>query len=93
MKPYAIPLRASPVMTMMLLSGSPNINEGPCNTIEAASIMNDTRISNLLGNFPTMKFTSMQLIVYAMHGSARMGPNHTGSIFFSFLSTSVRNAD
>lgn len=58
-----MPFIAKPVKTRPILSGKPNTNDGPCRIMEKANNRKEIKISNLLGTFPTMKFTKIQLIV------------------------------
>ena len=63
MKPYAIPFKANPARKREMMSGNPKDSEGPCKTMETASIKKDMRMRSLLGILPVAKLTKKQLIV------------------------------
>ncbi len=93
MKPYANPLIANPMRKSKFESGRPNRREGPCMNIERPRTMKAIKINNLLGDFSAALLTRMHPMKQVVKGKAKMSPFQNSSIFFSFLSTSVKNDD
>ena len=84
---------AKPTRNRIFKLGKPIKTEGPCKNMEPARTKNDTKIITLRGHLAAAEFTNMQAIKHVARGNARIGPFQISSIFFSFLSTSVKKED
>ena len=84
---------ANPMRKSKFESGRPNKREGPCMNIERPRTMKETKINNLLGDISAALLTKMHPIKQVAKGKAKIGPLQSSPIFFSFLSTSVKNDD